>query len=174
MLKKDQIFRKIRQEIISGVLKVGEDELSRLRKNIAAEKSEFDAATEKRTAELDAREADISSKEEAFARLEMQVADFPAAIDAAVIKARSELSDKLNQEFALKEQLLSKDFEGDKKVFESKIASLKELVDTQAKQIEELTVRQEKAYEKVQDIATKAVANCGKTIFAHAQESHSN
>ncbi len=95
MLKKDQIFRKIRQEIISGVLKVGEDELSRLRKNIAAEKSEFDAATEKRTAELDAREADISSKEEAFARLEMQVADFPAAIDAAVIKARSELSDKL-------------------------------------------------------------------------------
>ena len=72
-----------------------EDELSRLRKNIAAEKSEFDAATEKRTAELDAREADISSKEEAFARLEMQVADFPAAIDAAVIKARSELSDKL-------------------------------------------------------------------------------
>ena len=151
-----------------------EDELSRLRKNIAAEKSEFDAATEKKTAELDAREADISSKEEAFARLEMQVADFPAAIDAAVIKARSELSDKLNQEFALKEQLLSKDFEGDKKVFESKIASLKELVDTQAKQIEELTVRQEKAYEKVQDIATKAVANCGKTIFAHAQESHSN
>lgn len=70
-------------------------------------------------------------------------------IDAAVSKARFELSDKLNQEFALKEQLFSKDFEGDKKVFESKLASLKELVDTQTKQVEEPTVRQEKAYEKV-------------------------
>ena len=67
-------------------------------------------------------------------------------IDAAVSKARFELSDKLNQEFALKEQLFSKDF---KKVFESKLASLKELVDTQTKQVEEPTVRQEKAYEKV-------------------------
>ena len=70
----------------------------------------------------------------------------------------------------MKEQLLQKGFEGDKNVYEAKIASMKETADNQAKQLVELAQRQEKAYNQVQDIATKAVANCGKTIFAPQQE----
>lgn len=90
-------------------------------------------------------------------------------------KACKSLEARLKDEFSMREQLLQKGFEGDKNVNEAKIASLKEIVESQAKQMVELAQRQEKAYDKVQDIATKAVANCGKTIFAQPQEPpHSN
>ncbi len=54
--------------------------------------------------------------------------------------------------------MLVKGFEGEKNVFLTKISALESLVKDQAKQIEKLNGQQEKAYEKVQDIASKAVA----------------
>ncbi len=57
---------------------------------------------------------------------------------------------------------LQKEFEGERNVLKGKIESLEQLVKDQAKRIEALSAQQEKAYEKVQDIANKAVSGAGE------------
>ena len=152
-----------------------EDELAALRRTIASERQAFDDETAKRITELDVREKHISQNEELLASLQQEAEDFPETMQRELDKACKSLETRLKEEFSMKEQLMQKGFEGDKNVNEAKIASLKEIVDSQSKQMAELAQRQEKAYDKVQDIATKAVANCGKTIFAQPQEPpHSN
>jgi len=147
-----------------------EDELTALRRNIASERQTFDDESARRSAELDLREKEISQKEELLATLQQEAEEFPETLQKEVDKACKSLEARLKAEFAMKDQLMQKGFEGDKNVYEAKIASMKEIVDSQAKQLVELAQRQEKAYNQVQDIATKAVANCGKTIFAQTQE----
>jgi len=147
-----------------------EDELAVLRRNIASERQAFDDETAKRVAELDVREKEISQKEELLASLQQASEEFPQTLQKEVDKACKALEARLKAENSMKEQLMQKGFDGDKNVYEAKIASMKEALDSQAKQLVELGQRQEKAYSQVQDIATKAVANCGKTIFAPAPE----
>ena len=95
-----------------------------------------------------------------------QVDGLDATIAAAVEKAENALRTRLKGEFDLREKLSQKDFDGDRKVLEARLAALQSQNDALMKQLEEVTARQEKAYAQVQDIATKAVANCGKTVIA--------
>ena len=95
-----------------------------------------------------------------------QVDGLDATIAAAVEKAENALRTRLNGEFDLREKLSQKDFDGDRKVLEARLAALQSQNDALMKQLEDVTARQEKAYAQVQDIATKAVANCGKTVIA--------
>ena len=71
--------------------------------------------------------------------------------------------------------MLQKEFEGERNVFESKVASLESLVKEQAARISSLGEQVEKSYVQVQAIAVKAVegsaarpivvTNRKKTIF---------
>lgn len=76
----------------------------------------------------------------------------------------------MQSEHGLNQKLLTKGFGGKVQVLESRIASLTDLVPWQVKQIDALTGQQERAYEKVQDIASKAVAGATRTIITSAAE----
>lgn len=143
-----------------------EDELNALQKDIAARRSDFEAECERRRVELDERESAVAAKEEEYEALKEKVDGFEATISAAVAKAEKELAARLKGEFELREQLAQKEFEGDKKVLEAKLTALQNQNEALAKQLEDVSARQEKAYAQVQDIATKAVVNCGKTVIA--------
>ena len=143
-----------------------EDELNALQKDIATKRNDFEEECERRRAELDERESAVAAKEDEFKALKEQVDALEATISAAVAKAEKELTTRLKGEFDLREQLSQKEFEGDRKVLEAKLAALQNQNEALAKQLEDVSARQEKAYAQVQDIATKAVANCGKTVFA--------
>ena len=142
-----------------------EDELAALQKDISTRRSDFEAECARRSTELDERESAVEAKEEEFKALKEQVDGLEATIAAAVAKAEKELTARLKSEFDLKEQLAQKEFDGDRKVYEARLAALQGQNEALSKQLEDVTARQEKAYAQVQDIATKAVANCGKTVI---------
>jgi hypothetical protein len=65
--------------------------------------------------------------------------------------------DKVQMEAQFKLELLQKEFEGERNVLESKIASFESLVKDQVARISSLGEQVEKSYVQVQAIAVKAV-----------------
>ncbi len=88
---------------------------------------------------------------------EDRVNSFPKELETAVKKAVLETTDRLSAEAKGREELLRKGFEGEQKVLTTRITSLEQTVKEQREQITRLTQQLEKSYEKVEDIAVKAV-----------------
>ncbi len=78
-------------------------------------------------------------------------------VETAVNKAVEETTKKLKGEAAKNEEILRKEFDGERNVLKTKIESLSKIAADQTKQIDNLSQQLEKAYGKVQDIAVKAV-----------------
>ena len=111
------------------------------------------------TAEKDfaEREKAIAEKERELAELRAKAAVFPKELETAVDQAVKEISDRLKLEAKNREDLLRKEFEGERNVLATKNESLektcKDLFASNAKLAQQL----EAAYQKVQDIAEKTV-----------------
>ncbi len=118
---------------------------------------EIEIKREQMERELKERERAISEKEGEIAELQKQVSAFPRELEAAVNKAVKEATERITKETAAKEQLLRKEFEGERKVFISRIEALEKTVDVQAEQVVKLSAQLEKSYQKVEDIAVKAI-----------------
>lgn len=73
-------------------------------------------------------------------------------------RAIAETTERLENEAKKNEQLLKKEFEGEKNVLQTKIDSLEKLVADQQKHIDTLSKQMDTAYGKVQEIAVKAVS----------------
>ena len=144
------------------------DEMATLEKEITRKREESEQDAAGRDAACARREAEVGEREQRVAELQAKVDAFPAQLAAEVAKAVKDATGKLQAEFAMKEALLNKGFEGDRNVYEARLKGLGETVASQAKLLESLSRQQEKAYEKVQDIATKAVASGGFKSFAPA------
>ena len=67
-------------------------------------------------------------------------------------------TERLTSDFEKARALLEAKHEGEKNVLTSKIESLEKLVSSQEAQVAQFAKRHEQAYEKVQDIANRAVA----------------
>jgi len=78
-------------------------------------------------------------------------------VKSAVDKAVKEATERLNLETKNREELLKKEFLGEKNVFTTRIESLEKLVKEQSEQITRITQQLEKAYQQVQDIAVKTI-----------------
>jgi hypothetical protein len=113
----------------------------------------------KETADKDLveREKAISERERELAELRAKVAEFPKALESAVNQAVKEISDRLKLEAKNREELLRKEFEGERNVLAAKNESFeksgKDLVAANVKLAQQL----ETAYQKVQIIAEKTV-----------------
>ncbi len=147
-----------------------QDRLADLNSQIQARQAAFDEQVETRERDLKVREETVAERERTFEELRARVEAFPAEREEAVLRAVKETTARLQSEHGLNQKLLTKEFEGKVQVLESRIASLTDLVASQVKQIEALTGQQERAYEKVQDIASKAVAGATRTIITSAAE----
>jgi hypothetical protein len=140
------------------------DEIAKLEKELELRNEEFDRKYQEKTVELNKREKEVSEREVKMNELQDKVDAFPAKLDATVESAVQEIKERLTAEFAQKEELLKKGFEGEINVLAAKISAFETLVKEQTKQIEKLNLQQEKAYEKVQDIANKAVSGAAERL----------
>ena len=127
-----------------------EDELKALEKQT---KDKLDAMK----VDLDKREKEIADKENEFARFKEKVENFEEELKAAVEEASKGISVKLGLEYKNKEELLREEFKGEVNVLKTKIQGLEKLAAEQAKKINELTNKLDAAYQKVQDVAVKAI-----------------
>ena len=134
-----------------------EDELAALGKEIADRRNAFEQETSAKEAELQQRENAVKAAEEELSQLREKVEAFPAERDIAVRAAVDETTKRLETAFESKEALFKAQFEGEKNVLCSKIESLEAQNAALRAQIAELTTKQDKAYEKIQDIANRAV-----------------
>lgn len=134
-----------------------EDQLQALEKEIAAKRSSFDGDVQQRTAALDAREEAISIREKELANFQKEVESFPKRSESAVQAAVVETTKRLTRDFESEKALMQARFEGEKNVLASKIEALEKMAASQAALIADLSKKSELAYEKVQDIANRAV-----------------
>ena len=121
--------------------------------------------------DLAKREEMIVEREEELDALRNKVEAFPTEMEAAVNKVIKETEERIQREANNKEELLRKEFDGERNVFTTRIESLEKTVKEQSEQIANLSQQLEKAYQKVQDIAVKAVeGHANLKSFASLQQ----
>jgi chromosome segregation ATPase len=142
-----------------------DDELQTLEKGLAVKRSEFENESQNRTAELDTREEAITDREKEMETLRKEVESFPKRNEAAVQKAVADATDRLTGNFKGDKALMEARFEGERNVLMGKIEALEKMVASQAAQISDLAKKNELAYEKVQDIANRAVTSARREPY---------
>jgi hypothetical protein len=137
-----------------------------LEKEIAAKRDNFENEVQLRTAALDAREEAVAGREKELASLQKEVESFPKRNESAVQSAVAEATERLTRDFERDKALIKARFEGEKNVLLGKIEALEKMAASQATQISDLSKRTEQAYEKVQDIANRAVTASRREIYS--------
>lgn len=116
---------------------------------------------EQKEKELAEREKVIAGQEEDLRELREQVAGFPKEIEKAVSNAVKEATDRVKMDAKNKDDLLRKEFEGERNALKTRLESLEKVAGEQNDRIAKLTEQLEQSYQKVQDIAVKAVEGSG-------------
>jgi chromosome segregation ATPase len=142
------------------------DELQALEKELIVKRSEFESQSQSRTTELDAREEAITTREKDMESLQKEVESFPKRNEAAVQKAITDTTERLTRDFKGEKALMEARFEGERNVLMGKIEALEKAVTSQAAQISDLAKKNELAYEKVQDIANRAVTSARRDMYS--------
>ncbi len=142
------------------------DELQLVTRETGQKKTEFEHEYNQRRHELEVREETVAKHEDEMNRLRTEVDTFPVKLEDSINKAVKETTERLTSDFKKNEALLNAKFEGEKNVLLSKIESLEKLVVSQETNISELSRRNDQAYEKVQDIASKAVASAKREFIS--------
>lgn len=141
-----------------------EDEIAKTEKEIQMKKEQMEK-------DLAEREKAVAEREEELAELQKKVAAFSNELKEAVNKAVKETTERIMLEAKNKEELMKREFEGERNVLKTRIESLEKTVKEQSGQIASLSGQLEKAYQKVQDIAIKSVEGSSNiTTFANLQQ----
>ena len=127
-----------------------EDEKAKTGKEIQLKKEQMEK-------ELAERERALAEKEEELNELRTKVTAFPKEMEEAINKAIKETTERIALEAKNREELMRKEFDGERNVLTTRIESLEKTVKEQSGQIANLSGQVEKAYQKVQDIAVKSV-----------------
>ena len=127
-----------------------EDEKAKLEREIQLKREQMEK-------ELVEREKAVSEKEEDLNELRQKVGAFPKELETAINKAVKETTERITAEAKNREQLLNKEFEGERGVLTTRIESLEKTAKGQSEQIAKLSVQLENSYQKVEDIAVKAI-----------------
>jgi len=127
-----------------------EDEKARLERDMQSRKEQMER-------DLAEREKVVAQKEEELNELRRRVAAFPKEQETAIGKAVKEATERALLEAKNKEELLKKEFAGERNVLTTRVTSLEQIGKDQGEQILKLTQQAEKSYQQVQDIAVKAI-----------------
>jgi len=142
-----------------------EDKLKSVEKEIMQKREDFEIEHQQRESDLDTRDAVLKKSEKEMAAFQKEVETFPNRLEKGIQKAVDDTTQTLTREFEKDNALLNTRFEGEKNVLVGKIESLEKTIASQATQIDTLSKNHEKAYEKVQDIANRAVAAAKRDIY---------
>lgn len=139
-----------------------EDEKARLLAEKDMLENQMNALKTQTEKTLQEREQHLLEREQEFESLQAQVATFPERLDAAAAKAVKDAAERIAVETKYRQDLLQKEFDGEKNVLTSAIQSLEKTVKEQNEQLARLSQQQESAYQKVQDVAVKAIEGASK------------
>lgn len=143
-----------------------EDELQALAKEIATKRSDFELSVQERTAALDVREEAVAAREKDIEDLRKEVEGFPKRLENSIQAAVADTTKQLTRDFGSDKALMQARFDGEKNVLAGKIEALEKMVASQEAQIRDFSKKSELAYEKVQDIANKAVTASRRDSYA--------
>ncbi|MBU0561313.1 MAG: hypothetical protein KKG93_17295 [Bacteroidetes bacterium] len=144
--------------------------IDKLTDELSKKEKEFNEKFESKLKELDEREKIVKDKEIESSEFASKLSKFQSDIKEAVNKAVEENTQKLNTDSKNRIDFLTKEFEGEKKVLTVQIESLEKIVVEQSKQNNELTQKLDKAYQKVQDVAIKAIESSSSSkLFSELQ-----
>lgn len=118
---------------------------------------EIRTTRERMEKELAEREKVLAEGETELSELRKTAAALPKEMEEAVNRAVKETSQRMALEAKGREELLKKEFDGQRNVLTTRIESLEKTVADQAQHVAKLSQQLEQAYQKVQDIALKAV-----------------
>jgi hypothetical protein len=107
--------------------------------------------------ELAEREKAVAEKERELATLQQKTAAFPKELETSVEKAVKESVERVRSDAKNREDLMRKESEGERNVLTTRIESLEKMAKDLAEQNGKLAKQLETAYQKVQDIAEKAI-----------------
>jgi hypothetical protein len=141
-----------------------EDEKSKLEKEIHVKKEQMES-------EIKEREKAIAGREDELNELRKKVSAFPKEMETAIAKAIKETTEKLTLEAKNREELMKKEFVGERNVSTTRIESLEKIGKEQNEQITKLSQQLEKAYQQVQEIAVKTIEGSSTVkSFANLQQ----
>jgi len=141
-----------------------EDEKSKLEKEIHVKKEQMES-------EIKEREKAIAGREDELNELRKKVSAFPKEMETAIAKAIKETAEKLTLEAKNREELMKKEFVGERNVSTTRIESLEKIGKEQNEQITKLSQQLEKAYQQVQEIAVKTIEGSSTVkSFANLQQ----
>jgi len=126
------------------------DEKARLEREITNRREQMER-------ELADREKAVVEKETELNELRKQASAFPRELQSAVNKAVKEAVQSVELEATNREELLKKEFDGERNVLNTRIESLEKTAAEQNEQIAKLSQQVDKAYGQAQDIAMKAI-----------------
>ncbi len=126
------------------------DESAKAEKALADRQAQADRSIQQREQELAGREQELQS-------LRQRVEQLPKELDAAVSKALAEARQRSVQEAKAREELLVKEFAGEKNVLLTRVSALEQTVTEQSERVARLQEQSERAYQQVQEIAIRAV-----------------
>ena len=135
------------------------DEYGAKKAKLENELSEKKAAFEQ---EMAAREANVKSAEQELEELRKSNEEFPVKLDKAIADKEKEVTSRLKTQFDFESKLLAKQNEGELKLKEQTITSLKEKIADMQQVIKQLTDKANKAEGNVKDIAVKAIESSSK------------
>jgi hypothetical protein len=134
-------------------------------KELAEKKKTFDL-------EIAQREAQVVAAENELKELRTKNAAFPAEIDKAVAAAVKLATEKLQSEFRFEKELTAKQTEGELKLKEQTIETLKSKIKDMEALVNEASKKATTAETSVKDIAMKAIESSGKMqLFGNSRES---
>jgi len=139
-----------------------EDEKAKLLAEKAQIENEMKVLREQTEKNLQDREKQVAEREKEFESLQTQVQEFPKRLETAVAAAAKDATERIQREAKYQQDLLHKDFEGQKNVLTARIQSLEKTAKEQADQLAKLSQQQEAAYQKIQDVAVKAIEGASK------------
>lgn len=148
-----------------------EDEKGKLEEEKSLLEKEIKQKREEMEKEFALREETISRSERELNELRDRVAAFPGELDATVSREVKATVERVQLEAKNREDLLSKESEGEHNVLTTRIEALESKVKEQSETIAKLTQQQEKAYNQVQAIALSAVeGSSGAKALASLQQ----
>lgn len=119
--------------------------------------------------EISEREQNVANAEKELAELRKMVNNFPKELETAIANTTKNIEEKLATQYKYEKDILAKETEGEIKLKDQTIASLKEKIKEQEIFIKELSERVNNADRSVKDIAVKAIESSGKMRFVETE-----
>jgi len=136
---------------------------TKLENELAEKKAAFEQ-------EMAAREANIKNAEQELEELRRSNEEFPARLEKALADKEKEVTARLKTQFDFENKLLAKQNEGEIKLKDQTIVSLKEKITEMQQVIKQLADKANKAEGNVKDIAVKAIESSSKIQVFPAKE----